>query len=285
MQLDLLEGGARAAEQPRDAAVDQQRAPALGRPDGRKRLDEGRVGDHRLVLDGLGELEDLEEVGGARGEDGQPVGALGVEAAAAELGLHALEVGAQRGALGVRQRPVLADQAAGAVQQRTHLGAACRGGRELARIEVEEEREDLALAGADARELAEALAGDVVGLHATDRIQAGRALWRRRERARSARQRRRARRGAGAGGPPPGGGGPHPGAGARGGSARPVVMTAGRGGPAVGPRTSRGMGWAPHPGCKGSSPCLRVGESQDSGACAIGPEHRGRRARRRSPPS
>ena len=122
-ELDLLERRARTAEQPRHAAVDEQRAPALGRADGRQRLDEGGVGDHRVVVDGLGELEDLEEVGGARGEDGQAVGALGVQAAAAELGLDALEVGAQRRARGVaeRRRP----RGSGAPRGRAASGPRC----------------------------------------------------------------------------------------------------------------------------------------------------------------
>ena len=84
---------------------------------------------------------------------------------AAELGLHALEVGAQRGARLVVERLVLADQARRAIEDRADLGAARRGGRELARVEAEEEREHLGLAGADAREAAQALVGDVVGLH------------------------------------------------------------------------------------------------------------------------
>ena len=55
-----------------------------GSADGRQRLDEGRVGEHRVVFDGLRQLEDLEQVERARGEDRQAVRALGVQAARAD---------------------------------------------------------------------------------------------------------------------------------------------------------------------------------------------------------
>ena len=185
-ELDLLERRARTAEEPRHPAVDEQHAPALGGPDGRQRLDERGVGDHRVVVDGLGEPEDLEEVGGAGGEDRQAVGAPGVQAAAAELGLHALEVGAQRRAR--RAWPSASSsrirRAARSSTERTSVLRA-GGGRELARVEVEEEREHLGLAGADAREAAQALVGDVVGLHGATLPRWRGAVSRRCQRARS----------------------------------------------------------------------------------------------------
>jgi hypothetical protein len=141
-------------------------APALLSADGRQRLDERPVGDHRVVLDRLGQLEHLEQVEGARGEDGQATGALGVPAAVTELPLEALEVGTQRRLRAVAEPVVVAHPAGCSVQARAHLGAAGRRGREFARIEVDEERKDLCVASADHREAAQALGSDVVGLHA-----------------------------------------------------------------------------------------------------------------------
>jgi hypothetical protein len=145
----------------------------LRRPDGRQRLDERTVGDHGLVVDRLGELEDLEQVERAGGEDGQTMGPLGVRAAVGELVLHALEVGAQRYTGVVVQRLVLAYEARGAIEDRAHFGAT-RGRRgELARVEIEEERDDLALAGARSGQPPKAFARDVIGLHARGATPAG----------------------------------------------------------------------------------------------------------------
>ena len=126
----------------------------------------GSVGEHGVVFDGLRQLEDLEQLEGARGEDRQAVRALGVQAAGAELGLEALEVGAQRRLRGVAETVLVAHPARRSIEQRAHLGAARRGGRELARIEVDEQRQHLGVARADPREATQALGGDVVGLHA-----------------------------------------------------------------------------------------------------------------------
>jgi hypothetical protein len=116
------------------------------------------------VVDRLGELEDLEQAGGRAAEHRQPTRALGLEAVA-QLAAQAIEVGLQRLALGVVEALVLLGQPRRPVQQRAHLGAPRGRRRELARIQVHEEREHLRAAGARLGQPAQALAGDVVSLH------------------------------------------------------------------------------------------------------------------------
>ena len=73
---------------------------------------------------------------------------------------------------------LLADEAPGAVEDRAHLGAPRRRRGELARVEVEEEGEHLRVADAGFGQPAQAITGDVVGLHECDTTPA--AHWVRR---------------------------------------------------------------------------------------------------------
>jgi hypothetical protein len=178
---DLVERLARAAEQPRRAAVNEHDAPLARLADGRQRGEVRAVGDDRLVVDRLGEAQHLEEAGGAAGEDRHAVRALR-PGAVAELCGDALEIALQGLLLLVRELlGLLAHEAPGAVEQRADLGAAGRRRRELARVEVEEEGEDLRAADVDFGEPAQAIPGDVVGLHESDttpaahRVRRGRA--------------------------------------------------------------------------------------------------------------
>ena len=78
---------------------------------------------------------------------------------------HALDVGPQRLALVVLERLDLVDLVRRRGHDRVDLGRA-RGGRgELARVEVEEDREDQAALGAQLGQPAQAPARDRVGCH------------------------------------------------------------------------------------------------------------------------
>ena len=110
-ELDLLERRARTAEQPRDAAVDEQRAPALGRPMADSGSMKGASAITGSCSTGSESLRTSKRSAALEAKTARPWAPLASEAAAAELGLDALEVGAQRAARRGYSAVVVADQA------------------------------------------------------------------------------------------------------------------------------------------------------------------------------
>jgi hypothetical protein len=105
---------------------------------------------------------------GAAREDGEAVRALRA-GAVADLGLDALEVRAQRLLLLVVEAlGLLLHESPGAIEEGADLGAAGRRRGELPRVEVEEQGEHLRAPHVGLGEPAQAVAGDVVGLHESD---------------------------------------------------------------------------------------------------------------------
>jgi hypothetical protein len=116
------------------------------------------------VVDRLGQAKHLQQAGGLRDEHRHAVGTLRVRAVV-ELAGHAVEVGLERLTLLVGEVLLLTHESGGAVQQGPHLGGPSRGRGELPGVEIEEEGEHLGIADGGLGEPAQALAGEVVGLH------------------------------------------------------------------------------------------------------------------------
>ena len=154
-ERDLGQVRARAAQQPGAPAVGEQHAPPVAAVQRGQRLDVRALCHDRVVGDGLGELEDLEQPGARGREDREPVRALGVQRA--ELALDPREVLLERDALVARQALVVAHEASGPVEQRPDLRSPCGRRGELLGIEVDEDAEHLALGRLQGREVAQAL--------------------------------------------------------------------------------------------------------------------------------
>src|SRR5204863_6880869 len=130
-----------AAQDPGDLAVHQQDAVAVIAGDRRERLDERRVVDRDLASDRAVQAVDLEEVDPGGAENGHAARAACVELTL-EVAADPLEIVSQLGDLLVRER-VVAKPLLDRVEQRLELREALARSRELARIEIEIEAEDL----------------------------------------------------------------------------------------------------------------------------------------------
>ena len=155
-QRDLIEPVARAAEDARNLAVDEHDRVASRRLHLDERLDVGGVVDHDAVAHRARQLDRLEQVVRPAGEHGDAVGALEVER---------LQVPAQPLHVLADRRALRAGVPIGLVEQRVDRRAARLRARELRRIEVEIETDDLASRGTKLGQAAERVGGELVRLH------------------------------------------------------------------------------------------------------------------------
>ena len=157
--VGLHELVADAREQPRGAAVGEQHAPALGRAGVHERLDVRRVVEHHARVDRVAQGDDLEQVLGLAGEDGDGLRAVGGDVAGEHLA-HALEVDLQGTALPGLELAGVVDAAGGLGEDGGDGGGAGGRGGELRRVEVHEHREHSALVGMHVSEPPQAAAGE-----------------------------------------------------------------------------------------------------------------------------